>query len=1058
MAQVYTSNVVVKPFAVGLAQPVDVRTIVSTLADLVKKDTFNSIQKICAGMPIAVVESGKSGLWMLPDATAYSTLQNAMLQSTWADPTEVTEEVVLSKGWVKLQTSAEVDAKLSELAGTIGDSVSGISTDVEALKLIVNGEVGEDGTVIKASLQSQIEALDTKIDELEAADIAYTREGEVYTDLAGAIDDLYAGLASAGSQEGINDLTTRVGTAEGKITALETAVNGTAEDGSDSLQSQITTLSGKVDAIHTFSVEVVDALPEAGEEKVIYMIPEVDKDGNKLTTKAEWLWVKDSEGNYKWELVGTTHTSLSGYATESYVTIEIGKATTAANGYTDTEIATALETAQGYANTAEGNAKTYAEGQAAQALADAKLDTAAQIQALNLGTTYETIANVDLVRQDVADVEELAGENAERVQALEDTVNGKDGVVGLTTRVGALEDYKTTHDGLYNSLNQQVSKNTGDIATINNNLGSYLTKADAEATYETIENVAALTKTVGDNKTAAETAIKEAKDLAQAANDGLADKVTNNSLATTLASYQTQDLTITDFDTEGVQATVESALLANKNAMAANATAISGLTDRMGAVEALAGDAATKASVEALAGEQGRVTVVEGKVSTLEGVVGDASKGLVKDVADLSANKADAATVESTYLKKRGDTSLVLGSDTSESTQSGSLTIFGENLYAPDGDWYGCKVTLNQQGLYATIPDEGVSEFTGGRVYLENASGELDISTQGFSGDPVDTTIPETPVAGHIATTGAIKTYVDDQVQIVKDSVASAYTFKGPKTYEQILAITDAKVGDVYNCTTEVTLSGVKYPVGTNFAWDGEAWEPLSGIIDISAYATTASVTEALEAQAESFQGIIDGVEEEVEKKAAIDGSNLGTLSDTAKASWKSALGFATAADQVQSDWNVNDTASKAYIANKPDIKNDRVWSTGDSSIVFGYNKYQNEGGPIVLRVAGAYEDTARSYFSKIYGYGTEVTINTSYIGGEGFVVLVTDKVSLAHAKYIVNESTDGVYEIIKEVIFGNDSVASITNVTKLDDADQNRKITFSKACNYEIHVVEFNP
>lgn len=1046
MAQVYTSNVVVKPFAVGLAQPVDVRTIVSTLADLVKKDTFNSIQKICAGMPIAVVESGKSGLWMLPDATAYSTLQNAMLQSTWADPTEVTEEVVLSKGWVKLQTSAEVDAKLSELAGTIGDSVSGISTDVEALKLIVNGEVGEDGTVIKASLQSQIDALDDKIDGLEAADIAYSRDGKDYTDVAGAISDLYDGLASAGSQEGIDDLTNRVGTAEGKITALETAVNGTAEDGSDSLQSQITTLSGKVDAIHTFSVEVVDALPEAGEEKVIYMIPEVDKDGNKLTTKAEYLWVKDSEGNYKWELVGTTHTSLSGYATESYVTTEIGKATTAANGYTDTEIATALETAQGYANTAEGNAKTYAEGQAAQALADAKLDTASQIQALNLGTTYETIANVDLVRQDVADVEELAGENAERVQALEDTVNGKDGVVGLTTRVGALEDYKTTHDGLYNSLNQQVSTNTGAIETINNNLGSYLTKADAEATYETIENVAALTKTVGDNKTAAETAIKEAKDLAQEAKDGLADKVTNSSLATTLASYQTQDLTITDFDTEGVQATVESALLANKNAMAANATAISGLSGRMDAVEALAGNAATKASVEALAGEQGRVTVVEGKVSTLEGVVGDATKGLVKDVADLSANKADAATVESTYLKKSGDTSLVLGSDTSESTQSGSITIFGE---------YGYKVTLNQQGLYATLPDEGVSEFTGGRVYLENIYGELDINTQGFSGSPVDTEIPSSPQDGHIATTGAIKTYVD----AIKDSVATAYKFKGSESYEYILAITeDAKVGDVYNCTTEVTLSGVKYPVGTNFAWDGKAWEPLSGTIDISAYATTASVTEALEAQAKTFQDSIDGVEEEVEKKAAIDGSNLGTLSDTAKASWKSALGFATAADQVQSDWNVTDTSSKAYIANKPDIKKG---SSENVVNVFVENEYRTEESvdfSAINYAGGRSGGSGYGTISVYRGYARSVTIPV----GEhcrGFYITAYTEGGRADFQVGVNVSGDNwyratidSYEVSKETVFGSTGDLSISISSAENRAiDNTRTITFSEGVSYEI-------
>jgi hypothetical protein len=1050
MAQVYTSNVVVKPFAVGLAQPVDVRTIVSTLADLVKKDTFNSIQKICAGMPIAVVESGKSGLWMLPDATAYSTLQNAMLQSTWADPTEVTEEVVLSKGWVKLQTSAEVDAKLSELAGTIGESVSGISTDVEALKLIVNGEVGEDGTVIKASLQSQIEALDTKIDELEAADIAYTREGKNYSDVAGAISDLYAGLASAGTQEGINDLTNRVGTAEGKITALENTVNGVGE--TPSLQSQITANANAIAALNgKVTYKIVESLPtENIDTNVFYLVLDSEAEEDGETFYKEYLYV-----NNKWELVGTTHTSLSGYATESYVTEEIGKATTAANGYTDEQIEAALETAQGYANTAEGNAKTYAEGQAAQALADAKADTQAQIQALNLGTTYETIANVDLVRQDVADVEELAGENAERVQALEDTVNGKDGVVGLTTRVGALEDYKTTHDGLYNSLNQLVSKNTGDIATINNNLGSYLTKADAEATYETIENVAALTKTVGDNKTAAETGIKEAKDLAQEAKDGLADKVTNSSLATTLANYQTQDLTITDFDTEGVQATVESALLANKNAMAANATAISGLSGRMDAVEALAGDAATKASVEALAGETGRVTVVEGKVSTLEGVVGDASKGLVKDVADLSANKADAATVESTYLKKSGDTSLELGVDSDEENVAGDLIVHGE---------VGSFYTRLSGGDVFAQSDNGSTRIDGGKITI-HAPGFGDSfvveAYGGISGNLVDTAIPSTPADGHIATTGAIKTYVDGQVQIVKDSVASAYTFKGPKTYEEILATTDAKAGDVYNCTTEVTLSGVKYPVGTNFAWDGAAWEPLSGIIDISAYATTASVTEALEAQAESFQGVIEGVEGEVEKKAAIDGSNLGTLSDTAKASWKSALGFATAADQVQADWVEDDPSSKAYIAHKPAISmasrnGVKGVQIGDEFSAQNIVQYDTNDGD------AEYYGINRTYHGICAGSRAPIAVEICDQGFDICFTVTAHYTSWGKVRYEIIENTDystdiTTWEVSKEVLHNvGGSRTQIPNleITADEEDDYIRYIKFPGACVYEIQIM----
>ena len=55
MSKLYNSDLIVKPFSVGLPQPVDVRTIVSNLSDLINKETFNSLQQICAGLPIAVV-------------------------------------------------------------------------------------------------------------------------------------------------------------------------------------------------------------------------------------------------------------------------------------------------------------------------------------------------------------------------------------------------------------------------------------------------------------------------------------------------------------------------------------------------------------------------------------------------------------------------------------------------------------------------------------------------------------------------------------------------------------------------------------------------------------------------------------------------------------------------------------------------------------------------------------------------------------------------------------------------------------------------------------------
>lgn len=59
-------------------------------------------------------------------------------------------------------------------------------------------------------------------------------------------------------------------------------------------------------SITTFKKEVVDSLPEVGEDNTIYLIPNPDsEEGN---SKLEYLWI---DGAY--ELIGSTSVDLSGY-------------------------------------------------------------------------------------------------------------------------------------------------------------------------------------------------------------------------------------------------------------------------------------------------------------------------------------------------------------------------------------------------------------------------------------------------------------------------------------------------------------------------------------------------------------------------------------------------------------------------------------------------------------------------------------------------------------------------------------------------------------------------
>ena len=128
----------------------------------------------------------------------------------------------------------------------------------------------------------------------------------------------------------------------------------------------------------------------------------------------------------------------------------------------------------------------------------------------------------------------------------------------------------------------------------------------------------------------------------------------------------------------------------------------------------------------------------------------------------------------SAYLRKEGDTSLSLGI---LGTQQGSIAIFSDN------EWAGSPTTLDYSGLSVCVPDEGWAHYTGSGIIISKGSGELSISEyDGFSGDTVDTTIPSTPEEGHIATTGAIKTYVDNSTsnKVEKNSDAELNAFIMP--------------------------------------------------------------------------------------------------------------------------------------------------------------------------------------------------------------------------------------------------------------------------------------
>lgn len=96
-----------------------------------------------------------------------------------------------------------------------------------------------------------------------------------------------------------------------------------------------------------------------------------------------------------------------------------------------------------------------------------------------------------------------------------------------------------------------------------------------------------------------------------------------------------------------------------------------------------------------------------------------------------------------------------------------------------------------------------------------------------------------TLVAGDIGIT-AIDGIEGENIQAALEAIntkaSTAYKYKGSKaTYEE-LPTADNKVGDVWN----VVAAHGTTPAGTNYAWTGDTWDALGGLVDLSTYQTKA--------------------------------------------------------------------------------------------------------------------------------------------------------------------------------------------------------------------------
>lgn len=122
-----------------------------------------------------------------------------------------------------------------------------------------------------------------------------------------------------------------------------------------------------------------------------------------------------------------------------------------------------------------------------------------------------------------------------------------------------------------------------------------------------------------------------------------------------------------------------------------------------------------------------------------------------------------------------------------------------------------------------------------------------------------DEKLAKTDVVNNLTTNEASKALSAAQGKALNDRISglgNVYRVKGTKTnLSDVLALTDAKVGDVWNVTNAFTLGGKPYPANTNVVCiaatsssdhDEGNWDPLGGTVNLSTYVPKSDIVDNL--------------------------------------------------------------------------------------------------------------------------------------------------------------------------------------------------------------------
>lgn len=183
-----------------------------------------------------------------------------------------------------------------------------------------------------------------------------------------------------------------------------------------------------------------------------------------------------------------------------------------------------------------------------------------------------------------------------------------------------------------------------------------------------------------------------------------------------------------------------------------------------------------------------------------------------------------------------------------------SKLTYGANLVdSSSDDW-----VITPQEVSATKVSFTGIRFAGFNLYSKNIS--VTISGSNYTNMTVAQGSRFVPAINNTLTsTSTSEALSAAQGKALNDKISalgSVYRIKGSKTnISEVLALTDAKVGDAWNVTNAFTFGGKPYPANTNVVCitatstsdhDENNWDPLGGTVDLSTYVPKSDIVDNL--------------------------------------------------------------------------------------------------------------------------------------------------------------------------------------------------------------------